>query len=341
MQQAHSEPVSVRKGLLTSRRRFAVSGIVLLLLLAALWAEMGAREDLGEIWSTFLRQIAAANWVWAGSALLLMPLNWLAETQKWRRYMLRYEPMPLGRALLTVWIGVSFSMFTPNRIGEYGGRILLIRPRNRWKAVIANLLGNLGQLLVLLTAGMAGAYFFLTHFWTTDPVWRQRCTLGLITATGALYILYFNLKHLAALLPRAPWLRRQKGLLREMALLQHFNTVEVATLLGWAALRYGIYTTQYYLLLRFFGINPGLSAAYAGISLIFLLQTTLPLPPVAALVARGNLAVQIWSFFGANEISSLAATFTLWIINLILPALIGTFFLFYVNIAKSPGYEDD
>jgi hypothetical protein len=59
------------------------------------------------------------------------------------------------------------------------------------------------------------------------------------------------------------------------------------------------------------------------------------------LVARGNLAVQAWAFFGANEISSLAATFTLWIINLILPALIGTFSLFYVNIAKLPAHEDD
>jgi hypothetical protein len=66
-----------------------------------------------------------------------------------------------------------------------------------------------------------------------------------------------------------------------------------------------------------------------------------PLPAVAGLLVRGSLAVFVWSHFGANDLSSLAATFVLWIINLILPALIGTFSLASVNITKSLGYEDD
>ena len=82
-------------------------------------------------------------------------------------------------------------------------------------------------------------------------------------------------------------------------------------------------------------------AGYAGIATIYLLQTIVPLPAIAGLLVRGSLAVFVWSSFGANEISSLAASFVLWIINLILPALIGTFSLFSVNITKSLGYDDD
>jgi hypothetical protein len=102
-----------------------------------------------------------------------------------------------------------------------------------------------------------------------------------------------------------------------------------------------VYSTQYFLLLRFFGIDIGLIPAYFSIAAIFLIQTSIPLPPVMGLLARGNVAVQIWSFFGANQVSILATTFGLWIINLILPALFGTFFIFNVNITKSLGYDED
>ena len=62
---------------------------------------------------------------------------------------------------------------------------------------------------------------------------------------------------------------------------------------------------------------------------------------MTGLVARGNLAVYLWQQFGANDLSALAATFSLWVINLILPALIGTFLLLRVNIAQSLNYNNE
>jgi hypothetical protein len=323
------------------RLHLALSGGILLLLLAVLWAELSTKEHLDELWQAFLRQLDRANWLWFAVAFLLVPLNWLAETRKWHQIVRQYEPMSTRRALLAVWIGVCFSLFTPNRVGEYGGRILLVRPENRWKAVIANIVGNYGQLLVLLTAGLWGANYFLNRFWVDDSTWFG--PIGWLIGLGlvVLYFFYFNLGILVPLARRIVLPRRLQFLWKEVQVLQHFNRQELGSILVWAVVRYIVYATQYFLLLRFFGINPDFTAGYAGIAAIFLVQTSLPLPPLAGLVARGNLAVQVWSLFGANEISSLAATFALWIINLILPALIGTFSLFYVNIAKPPAHEDD
>jgi len=323
------------------RLHLALSGGILLLLLAVLWAELSTKEHLDELWQAFLRQLHEANWLWFAAAFLLVPLNWLAETRKWHQIVRQYEPMSTRRALLAVWIGVCFSLFTPNRVGEYGGRILLVRPENRWKAVIANIVGNYGQLLVLLTAGLWGATYFLNRFWIDDSTWFG--PIGWLIGLGlvVLYFFYFNLGILVPLARRIVLPRRLQFLWAEVQILQQFNRQELGSILVWAVIRYIVYATQYFLLLRFFGINPDFTAGYAGIAAIFLVQTSLPLPPLAGLVARGNLAVQVWSFFGANEISSLAATFALWIINLILPALIGTFSLFYVNIAKLTAHEDD
>lgn len=323
------------------RLHLALSGGVLLFLLAVLWVELSTKEHLDELWQAFLQQLQRANWYWFLGAFLLVPLNWLAETRKWHQIIREYEPMSIWRALQAVWIGVCFSLFTPNRVGEYGGRILLVRPENRWKAVIANVVGNYGQLLVLLTAGLWGAGVFLNRFNGNVSAWYAPAGWILTLVLVVLYFLYFNIGAIVPLAQRIVLPRRLQFLWKEIQVLQHFNRRELGAILGWAAIRYIVYATQYFLLLRFFGINPDFTAGYAGIAAIFLVQTSLPLPPVAGLVARGNLAVQAWSFFGANEISSLAATFTLWIINLILPALIGTFSLFYVNIAKLPAHEDD
>jgi hypothetical protein len=91
--------------------------------------------------------------------------------------------------------------------------------------------------------------------------------------------------------------------------------------------------------LQFFGIKVNLLEGFAGISSIFLIQTGVPLSAGLALLARGEIAVFVWSHFGANELSVLAATFGLFIINLILPALWGAIIIAKINTSKPSGYE--
>jgi hypothetical protein len=92
-----------------------------------------------------------------------------------------------------------------------------------------------------------------------------------------------------------------------------------------------VYSLQYFCVLQFMGIHASIGISAACIATIFLLQTCLPLPPVTGLFARGGTAVYIWGFSGANELSVLATTFGLWIVNIIIPALFGLFFILRKN----------
>jgi len=58
---------------------------------------------------------------------------------------------------------------------------------------------------------------------------------------------------------------------------------------------------------------------------------------------RGEVALFVWGNFCDNELSILASTFSLWVINMIIPALIGIFFIMNINVLKSLGYasKDD
>lgn len=306
-----------------------------------LYYELRDKDNLGEIGTTFHLHWQGAEWWWLFGTCLLIPFNWLVEVQKWLPFIARHEPISQWKATKAVLAGTSLALFTPNRLGEYGGRMLFVRRENQWKALIANAVGSLAQYLVLTTAGAMGAIWLGGRMLS----WKSEIQLAAIVATvlmlAVLYYFYFNIRVAVPLARRIPLLQQLKPYLRGAAFLEQIERRELTAVLGWSALRYAIYSSQYFFLLQFFGIKTGLWGGYAGIATIFLLQTVLPLPALAGLLFRGSLAVLVWSHFGANDISSLAVTFVLWIINLILPALIGTFFLYSVNITKSLGYDDD
>lgn len=337
--------------------------LVLVLLFAALLAhEMGDGDKLRSAWEAFCAQWAGANMWWAVAALALLPLNWGAETQKWRLLLRVFNPaVSWGLALRGVLAGVSLAVFTPNRLGEFAGRVLLVPPEQRWRAATANVVSTLSQTLVVLAAGGLGLWWFVQQVLRPEPFYAGAVAVLATVGVAALFFFYFQVKLLIPVLRRLGssfrhssfvilverrarwrWLREQvRLLLRGVAVLGRFEQRTLWAVLGWAFFRYAVYSAQYFCLLQFFGIQTGFWGGLAGISTLFLLQTGIPLPPAMGLVARGSLAVQVWSQFGANEVSSLSATFTLWIINLILPALVGTFFLLNVHTHETLRYEQD
>jgi hypothetical protein len=304
---------------------------VVVLMVGLLWWEFHNKEKLPELWTSFRLQMLEAWPGWFWMALLLMPVNWFCEVMKWQPLMRQYEDISKATAFKAVFAGVSVSLFTPNRVGEFGGRMLFVAPENRWKAIIINFVGNLCQLLVLLTAGVIGIIWLMHRLLLVEERLIYAFFTVSIIGLVLIYLLYFNVGLVLPVARRIPLLQRLKPYVRDVGILSQLEARTLWHILGWTALRYTIYSTQYWLLLRFFHIQADFWSAYAGIAAIFLLQSSIPLPPVAGLAARGGLAIWVWAYFGANEISSLSSTFALWCINLILAALIGAVFLLQID----------
>lgn len=314
-----------------SSRAFLMHRLLPVALAAGLLFELLTQApdvQLGSI----LKSPTAGSGVFLLGALVLMPVNWWAEVQKWRSLMESVCPLSADTSWKAVLAGVAVSLFTPNRIGEYGGRILFVPPEHRWYAVGASALGNLAQALVLFSGGLCGLLWLGRHLhWLDD---RQALLIALfaLSALGIFWRAYFHLPRTLGWLGRKNFVKRLKRLVNvDPANWPEVLPPTLARQALWAALRYVVYCTQYFLLLQLFGINAGFFAGFAGISVLFLLQTGIPLPPLSGLLARGNLAVAMWHLFGATTSDSLSATYCLWIINLIWPAFFGTFFLLYVR----------
>jgi hypothetical protein len=92
---------------------------------------------------------------------LLMFLNWGLESLKWKLLLKPLESIRFTKAFKSVFAGCSITMITPNRTGEFGGRILFVEAENRIKAISTNILGSISQMLITSILGCVGLIFLI------------------------------------------------------------------------------------------------------------------------------------------------------------------------------------
>lgn len=323
--------------------RFVITTGKLLLVAGLLWVLYTQTVSRGQ-WAALLPllklRLIQGGWLLPLVALLLMPANWLFETLKWRRLLQRSQDLSLWAALKATLAGVAFSQLTPNRIGEYGGRILVSQPQWQWSMVVAALMGSMAQWVALLGGGMLGGACFFDNYqgWNTFH-WGSAGLLATVGITTLTFI-YFHMGRWVAWLGRRRLKRVwQSRILEKLAACARLDRTSLAAALGWATARYLVYTAQYALLLHFMEPAIPVSAAVAGVAVLYLAQTGIPLPPFATVLARSEMAIFLWKSFDPNPAALVAASLLLFIINLGLPALLGTAFIVKTNILKTIGYE--
>lgn len=306
------------------------------LLLFILYQQLLGREDLtlNGLWELLQTRTSVQNIPLLLAVLVFMPLNWLFETRKWILLMQNIQHISLKSALKGVLTGVTVSLFTPNRVGEYGGRILLVKSDKRYQAVVASGVGILSQWVVLLLGGWwAMLLAFSLNLLMIQPLLFYVLTIIGLLLTTLLLFSYYRLYWLGRVLGRislfAKWIKKWA----DKSSVQ-YSTLQLHQILWHSVLRYSTYSFQYFLLLYFFGIELSYLSTLLGILIIYLLQTGIPLPPSTGLLARGNIAIFIFTCLSPNNAVAttvLAATFSLWIINVLLPALIGALLLMQIQ----------
>jgi MFS family permease len=322
-----------------NRLNFIIKVVIGLIFVTVIGYQLLHEKDLGAMWSSFLDRWSVEHAWMVVLAISLMPVCWLLEAKKWKLLMRPALGMTLGNALKAVLGGVALSLFTPNRIGEYGGRILFVPARYNWRAVIATLIGSFAQNLVSIAFGFVGGVAFLV-FSTIIPH-SLRTGLGILTALilGFGVLIYFRIPAIslwAEKLKPPSWLRRPW---RALKYLQQITQRDLLIAIGFSFTKYLVFTTQFVLLLIYFGVDVPVFWIFGGVAVMYLMQTGVPLPPFVDVVARSELAVLLWASFAVNELSVLAASFFLWVINLLIPAFFGLIAISTVNVLRSLGYE--
>jgi hypothetical protein len=140
---------------------FSIKLVILLLLFATLYWEIAKRDDIYLV----INKIALSfgqNFNLILLVIALMFVNWGIEALKWKLLINRAEPLSFVKSYLAVFSGATLTLFTPNRIGEYGGRFIFLKDPLRSETIQATILGSIAQIWVTILAGLIGFFWWLS-----------------------------------------------------------------------------------------------------------------------------------------------------------------------------------
>jgi hypothetical protein len=264
--------------------------------------------------------------------LLLMPLNWLLESMKWRR-MLPPEVRPAyWLSLKATLAGTSLALVSPNRTGEFVARVLFLRPGERVQGAVAAMLGGVAQFVVTLVLGaLALILFLLSEPREMGMEHFAPAALASLAALSAILavVFFFNPGLLIRLLVRLPFPERWRNDLLSM---KEQPLRDLRAVLGLSMLRYLVFGGQFVLLLVALPGGPGLHTAVQAVPVIFLVTTLIPTVLLTELGVRGSVALAVLAPSGTPEVPILMATFAIWAVNLMVPAIVGSVFLILARV---------
>jgi MFS family permease len=312
---------------------------VVLLFLWVIYNQVHTKSELIDDWLVELKNRFPSSQYLLFLAILLMPVNIILEALKWKEAVNKIELHSTNSAILSVLSGITAGIITPARIGEYVGRLVYISPKNNWKAVWANFVCSLALNLMIIIGGIAGLLIlFSFHLGLDDQMIYSLLIIAFLFSVLLLTV-YFNLHWISKLAVRFKRIKLINKLSSSLSVMYDFDIKTLFRLLLLSGLRYLIFVLQYYLLLSFWGLENNPLLVLAGISSVFLIQSVIPLPPILGILARGEIALLIIGSFCDNKLLIISAAFSLWIINLAIPALLGLFNMLRINIAKTLGYD--
>ena len=110
-------------------------------------------QSMHAIWAEWRSGTDRLPWAAVGALCALMVLNWGIEAWKWQWLMRPVERVAFGKAFTATIAGTSIGLITPNRVGEFAGRVLFLAPEHRVRGGFATALGSIAQFVVTLFVG--------------------------------------------------------------------------------------------------------------------------------------------------------------------------------------------
>lgn len=282
---------------------------------------------------------------------LMMFLNWGTESLKWQFLIRKNEKISYLASIKGVFSGITISSMMPNRVGEYLGRVFVLKKTHPVRGILMTIVGSISQLLVTISLGSLSLIYLLILFpemLNINNLLLQFLSISLILLIWFLLAgLYFNIRVISNCVNYLS--RRWPKINRFSNVFSYYNRYELLKVFLYSLLRYIIFSLQFYFLLRIFHLDFNLFYGFLAISLIFLGITVIPTIALAELGVRGSVATFVVNLFvdiiplstiEGYQFNILAVSSLLWIINIVIPSIVGSGFIFSLSFFKSNRRHD-
>ena len=264
---------------------------------------------------------------------LLIPVNWGFEAKKWQLLASKVEPTTFIRAYRAVMVGLTLGFITPNRLGDYAGRVLELKSRKRLEAIGAIFIGRFCQLVATVLVGSVGLLYFIVRFYGASyPAVAVSLTVLLLLMSGAMLLLLYNARVMVAIVSAVKVLRR---LVPYVAIVASYSSKEVSKLLLLSLGRYAVFMGQFILLLVLFDVDLSLVQYISGVAGTFFLKSIVPsVTLLSDLGVRELSAMYLFGLLGQERLQVLSASLSLWLLNIAVPSAVGLYFVLRLRLFR-------
>lgn len=319
---------------------FAVKALFTALIVFLLFWNLYQQEFAG--WQEIRDRSLGLDWPLVAAAALLVFPNYALEAFKWR-YITRewYPGLSFAGAVKGVLAGCAAGLVTPGGIGDYAGRLLSLEDGRRVEAGVATVADRFSQMFATMAAGLAALFWLDAGGYFGE---NMRAIVRVILPMQSVLCAAF----LAFLVhPRIVWFFllvykwglqrfnvRWRAFDRAILALMRLPRRKLWAVQGLSFARYAVFAAQYYLLILAFGYDGGPAPGLAAIAAVFLTKSFVPRITIAEFGLRETIAQNLFPLVGMSALPAVAATLLLYVINILLPAAAGVFFIYRLKLPR-------
>jgi hypothetical protein len=255
--------------------------------------------------------------------LLLSVLNRFFEILKWQNLVGFIYKISLGEASKQVLGALTAGLFTPNGVGEYAGKALFFEKKDTKKIIFLNLICNGIQMILTVIFGIFGLLYFNANY----NVITTKTVALLFALLVVIAIILFSAKKITL-----------KGYSIE-GLIHKINEIPKTIHqknIFLAVCRFLVFSHQYYFLFLAFDVNLPYFTAIATICSVYFLASSLPTFQFLDFAVKGGVAVYFFEILGVNEWIVVFITTLMWFLNVVLPVIIGSYYVLNFKILSPP-----
>lgn len=253
---------------------------------------------------------------WIAFMLSFSILNRFLEILKWENLVLVIEKISLFTATKQVLAGVTAGLFTPNGIGEYAGKALYFPKKETKRVLFLNLICNGIQMVLTIIFGLIGLLYLGYTLYFFILIGIGLLILIFIFLTKNANIKGYSISLFLQKITEIPKKIHQKNILLAIA-------------------RYLTFSHQYYFLFLLFGVEIDYFTLMATITAVYFIASSLPSFQFLDFIVKGGVAIWFFDKLNIDEYIVLFISTFMWLLNVVLPVVIGSYFVLVFKTDKS------
>lgn len=313
--------------------------VIIILAYGTIAYELLYKRDITVLWQSVIQASENSSFIILLAVIFcLMFLNIGLDSKKWQFLVLKVENINFWNAAKSVLTGMTLGIFTPQKIGSFLGRAFILKKTNPWKGVVISIISSFSQLLTTSTFGVIGLLYMIKKYDFIDPSFKNLIFWAGFTVAFIvllfLFLFYFKVGLITKLLSNA--IKTNKFKIKQyLRTLSLYTNKELFITFLYSCSRYLVYSFQFWLAFRIFGINLPFFEGFLLITVLYFVLASIPTIALAELGIRGSVTLFIITFWykmqgidcGDLSMQIFLAPSIIWLINIMLPSLVGTLFI--------------